>query len=246
VMRNAAAWGIHHHAATAGIFQGDGASLYTFPSDYSAHWKAGSGVYSDAGTTPITDGGLVYQWSSQNGSHPLLQATSGNRPTYTANVLNGQPSVDFGSLRFMGTAALQNNTCTVAMLIQLTAATIFNIIWDAASTNVRSIYKPTADYASIAAYSPTTQYNGLTLNSPTLLIVRYEVGVAWQVRINQANAGNFTCNSAASGPSRFASNAGSGVGAQGMKLFEAMEYPRVLSDAEVLQVEAYFDNRFNL
>lgn len=218
-----------------------GGTAFPIPSDYSAHWKAGEGLYSDNGVTPIVNGATVYRWNSVNGSHPLLQTTAAARGTYAANVLNGLPSVDFVTGDSIATAALQNNTSTVAILFQMTSNAIFQVIFDNNTSNVRSVYMNAGAYTSLAAYSPVTGFTGtFNISSPTLIIVRYEVGVAHQLRINQANAGNFTCNANPSGPLKFFP---SGIGG---KLFEAMEYPRVLTDAEVLQVEAYFDNRFAL
>ncbi len=47
--------------------------------------KDDAGVYSDAGTTPATQGQGVYQWNDQSGSgNHLLQTTSGNRMKYDA------------------------------------------------------------------------------------------------------------------------------------------------------------------
>lgn len=46
-------------------------------------YRAGVGVFSDAGTTPANSGEGVYQWNDQSGSaNHLSQATAGNRPMY--------------------------------------------------------------------------------------------------------------------------------------------------------------------
>lgn len=220
---------------------GGAANPYPIPSDYSAHWKAGDLLFSDDGVTPIVNGATVYRWNSQNGSHPLLQTSAAARGTYATNVLNGLPSVDFVTGDSIATAALQNNTSTLVVLFQMTSNSIFQVIYDANTSNVRSVYLPAGSYTQLAAYSPITGFTGtFNISTPTLIVVRYEVGVAWQLRINRANAGSFTCNANPTGPSKFFPT---GVGG---KLFEAMEYPRVLSESEVLQAEAYVANRFAL
>ena len=51
--------------------------------------KADAGVYSDAGTTPATNGGTVQQWNdSHTGARHFAQATAGNRPTWVTNAIN--------------------------------------------------------------------------------------------------------------------------------------------------------------
>jgi hypothetical protein len=68
-------------------------------------------------------------------------------------------------------------------------------------------------------------------------IVEDAAGIAWKVKIVEMNP---------DGPSRFGSNAGNPQASLSMSLYEAMEYPRVLTDAEILQVESYFYLRFAL
>lgn len=56
--------------------------------------SADRGVYSDAGTTPATNGNNVQQWNdrSGNGRH-ASEGTAGNRPNYYTNILNGAPAI---------------------------------------------------------------------------------------------------------------------------------------------------------
>lgn len=66
------------------------------------YWLAGTETFSDAGTTPITDGGTVQQINdlSTDGSHDGTQGTAGQRPTYLADgFTTGKPA-----MRFDGTA----------------------------------------------------------------------------------------------------------------------------------------------
>lgn len=72
--------------------------------------KSDTGVYSDAGSTACTNGDTVYQWNDQsgNGNH-AVQTTSGDRPTYNTNKVNGLPSISFNSKHllqpYVGTTA---------------------------------------------------------------------------------------------------------------------------------------------
>jgi lysophospholipase L1-like esterase len=56
-------------------------------------YRATTGVYSDAGTTPANPGDGVYQWNDQSGDdNHLIQTTAGNRPvfnTYAASLTTG-------------------------------------------------------------------------------------------------------------------------------------------------------------
>lgn len=59
-------------------------------------YKADAGAFSDAGVTPVANGGTVRQWNDQSGvANHGVQATAGNRPTYLTNVVNGLPALRF-------------------------------------------------------------------------------------------------------------------------------------------------------
>lgn len=65
-----------------------------------AIWDAGKGVYSDAGTTPATNGGTVLQLNDQSGSGFHLTAETAptdRRPIYRASIagLNNRPALEF-------------------------------------------------------------------------------------------------------------------------------------------------------
>ena len=69
--------------------------------------KADAEVYNDAGTTIATNGNTVQQWNdvSGNGNH-ASQASSGNRPTYTTNIVNALPALDFSGSDYIDPSAL--------------------------------------------------------------------------------------------------------------------------------------------
>jgi hypothetical protein len=68
-------------------------------------YVADTDVFSDAGTTPATDGQTVQQWNDQsgNGDH-ISQATGGDRPAFRATGINHLPGVHFEAL-YLATAA---------------------------------------------------------------------------------------------------------------------------------------------
>jgi hypothetical protein len=70
------------------------------PADFGANlvawYKYDAGLYSDAGTTPVSDGGTVQQWNDQSGnSYHLTQPTSGARPVYDATGSDSKPTLVF-------------------------------------------------------------------------------------------------------------------------------------------------------
>jgi len=73
-----------------------------------AWYDATSGVYVDAGVTLATNGQTARQWNDRSGhGYNLLQATSGNRPTYQTGGFNSRQTVLFATAtsKFMLTAA---------------------------------------------------------------------------------------------------------------------------------------------
>lgn len=71
-----------------------------------AWYDATESVFSDAGTTPITNGGTVQRWNDISGNlRHLSQATLTNKPTYNTGVQNGKPTITFdGNDNWMQTA----------------------------------------------------------------------------------------------------------------------------------------------
>lgn len=65
-------------------------------------FKADAGVFSDAGSTAANNGDTVQQWNDQSGNAiHASQATSGSRPTYRTNQINGLPAIDFATSKWM-------------------------------------------------------------------------------------------------------------------------------------------------
>jgi hypothetical protein len=86
-----------------------------------------SGVYSDAGSTPATDGQGVQQWNDGSGSaNHRTQGTSGSRPTLQTNELNGLPILRFdgvggGSDTLAGAMSSISQPCTIAIVCKKNA-----------------------------------------------------------------------------------------------------------------------------
>ena len=59
--------------------------------------EADFGVYSDAGSTPAVNNDLVQQHNSRVGGHIASQATSGLRPVFKTNQLNGYPAIEYNA-----------------------------------------------------------------------------------------------------------------------------------------------------
>ncbi|MBE7169887.1 MAG: T9SS type A sorting domain-containing protein [Williamsia sp.] len=72
--------------------------------------RADKGVYTDAGTTPATNGQAVQQWNDQsgNGLH-ATQATLNGRPLFTTTGFNGFPALNFSGISQWMTAGLNIN-----------------------------------------------------------------------------------------------------------------------------------------
>jgi hypothetical protein len=114
--------------------QGGGGGGFT-PSDLGAALVAWFrfGFFSDAGSTPSTDGGIVQQYSDEtgNGNH-LVQLDGARQGTYRATGLNGFPGVQFPNTgdQSMRTAAasavLGGTTASVFMVLKYAAPVTSN------------------------------------------------------------------------------------------------------------------------
>lgn len=68
------------------------------------HLDATKQVYSDAGTTPSTNGGAVHQWNDLIFGNHAIQATGTNQPLYRTSGINSIASIDFdGSNDYLAT-----------------------------------------------------------------------------------------------------------------------------------------------
>ena len=57
---------------------------------------ANDSAYSDAGTTPSTNGGSIQEWHDRSGNgNDATQTTAGSQPTLVTGSMNGQSVVSF-------------------------------------------------------------------------------------------------------------------------------------------------------
>ncbi len=69
--------------------------------------KADFNVFRDLGVTPAVDGNQVQQWNDASGNNNnAFQNTSGNRPVYRINIINGFPALQFSGDNYMDPSAL--------------------------------------------------------------------------------------------------------------------------------------------
>lgn len=72
-------------------------------------YRTTTGLYTDAGSTPVTNGTNAQQWNDFSGfNHHLIQLTSGDRPLYNTTSFNGRPGLTFdGVSEFMSLTGFQ-------------------------------------------------------------------------------------------------------------------------------------------
>lgn len=87
-----------------------------------AHYKADSGVYSDAGTTLAVDQDTVQQWNDKSiNANNVTQATAGNRPKYVADAINGKPALLFSNARADVLAIADNASISLTKRVHMFA-----------------------------------------------------------------------------------------------------------------------------
>lgn len=110
------------------------------------------GLYSDAGTTAVSDQSSVYQWNSQIGSFPLIQSSAGLRPVYSnTRLANFNPSVTFDG---------------VNDYLQFTAPANVNMIDRANGTIMAAGFTNQVKQAGIAGFHATMDYPGVHIGNP--------------------------------------------------------------------------------
>lgn len=89
--------------------------------------KADANVYSDAGTTPATNGVKVQQWNDQS-SHAqnFTQPTSAFQWTYNTGILNGLPGLTGSNAA--STFMVNSQTCTQSFMLFILLKTDANLV----------------------------------------------------------------------------------------------------------------------
>jgi hypothetical protein len=176
------------------------------PSDISGlkFWfKASTGVYSDAGTTPAVNGGPVQQWNDQSGgNHHATQATGSSQPLKDATTINGRPSILFDgvddSLGLGNLTALFPSAGTLFVLFSPIAESQYDVVQTDNVSDSWWRFSDAATYimvwkgtrvAGVAAGMPTTGNHYVSVHSGAS---RYAVYLDGTLVVNQAadfNAG---------------------------------------------------------
>src|SRR5690606_38091714 len=134
-------------------------------------WDAGSGVYSDAGTTPAAPDALVQQWNDLSGNgHHVAQATEADRPVFRASVasLNGRPGVEFVSSDYLV------RTVAAGIIANLTVHNLFAVF----ST------------VSTATTSLTLYSEGNNANNTPMAYMHFNTSVQGRIRYFQRDDAN--------------------------------------------------------
>lgn len=123
-------------------------------------------LFTNAGTTPVTDNSQVYQWNSEVGDFPLLQASSTRRPVYSVTThANFHPTVTFdGSNDYM----------------EFTAGTGVNIIDRANGSILTAGYIGRLKRSGFAGFHATMDYPGLHVYSNYRLLFFTAGGPGYQ------------------------------------------------------------------
>lgn len=90
--------------------------------------KGNAGTFSNAGTTPVTNGNLIQQWNDQSGvNNHAIQTTGTLKPTYFSAVSNGNPGVRFAGTHFLDATTTTTGSGTsdycIFVVVKLTSAT---------------------------------------------------------------------------------------------------------------------------
>ncbi|MCG8330514.1 MAG: hypothetical protein MI974_22645, partial [Chitinophagales bacterium] len=245
---------------TTGVVQGGVVNAPGGVTTALAHWsKADMDVFSDAGTTPATDGNSVQQWNDQSGqSLHLSQTTASQQPTYVdgSEVTNFNPALDFNDdfLTNLGQVVQTSDDFT---MIAVGATDV--------TGGIRTIYSygdngndPTMDLEGtwispwLDGSSPAHQdffHNQLPIGKPMIWSMRALNGVADDLifsfqgeevstnleQVNHANFGNTI-------------DVGSDGGGEDWdgRIMEVISYAQKLSSADLQKVNSYLALKYGL
>lgn len=208
------------------------------------HVKADVGAYSDAGTTPVADGGTVQQWNDQSGNdRHLSQATAGKRPTYRAGILNGLPVLEFdGTADCLRTAAVALNQPThVLVAFRIVAFNASRYYWDGLAGDTRAFLcaNPTHRIYAGAFLNGTTPTTGTWYVVETLFN-----GASSRYRLNEAAAATGNAGAAAASGLTLGSYGDGAQAFANIQVAELLLYSAALSDADVTLARDYLNGKY--
>lgn len=230
-----------------------GASGVDSPDDVSGllvWFKADSGVFSDAGSTPATNGDTVQQWNDQSGNAiHSSQATSGSRPTYRTNQINGLPAIDFATSKWMAfteqsltdfsifVVAKQGSVSTTKTIIGGTDNTTkINLRFE--SFAVRNSQHTIQSFEE----APTTDYVQICVNHSE------SAGGTTTLRVDECQTGTPDTGTATLGVSHLGARLNSGTATEFLNglIAEVIIYNTSLSATDRAAIEAYLRNKYAL
>lgn len=206
----------------------------------------------------VTSSSGISQWNDVSGSNNnATQSVSGNRPTLTANSLNGQPAVTFGSSQYFQIPAGMSDFSAGASIFVLlkptsvaAGARILDFGNGTASNNLQ-LQEPSTNGAALYTYNGASSTNvtassALTLNQFQLLeAIDNNSGTATLftngVQQNQSVSMNSLLNTLRS--NNYIGQASGGGNNYIGQIAELMLFNRAVTASERAATEAYLINR---
>jgi len=216
------------------------------------YWiKADVGVYSDSGSAvPCNNGDLVYTWADNVGTTNFIQATTGSRPIFYTNKINGLPS-----LRFSGTSSLNSThisiaqiytICMVAKPISITAQPTYQCFFNSSTNYPQLTYMnnyTTASAPYMYAGSGATLASPLSFTSFSYFVITFN-GASSKCRVNSLD--NNPVGTTGTGAIQNTFLAGGPSQPLNCEISEFFMISRILNTDEINNIEYYFKYRYNL
>jgi hypothetical protein len=235
---------------------GVGGTPYLSPDSVSglSLWlKSDTAVFSDAGTTPVVADGTVRQWNDQGtlGAN-VVQATSGKRPVYKTNIVNGFPAI-----RFTGSnsTALKSATYSSSIGDPFTICLVYNVrtlngptFIDGATVFETEIDNPGTNAIRMGnlATSATTTSSAVQESAWAILTCKFKTGSGnCAVRKNGTSLAMGAHNlSATTMTALTLGSRGNDSTFGDIDYAEVIIYNRELSDGEMYSVERYLGSKY--
>lgn len=226
------------------------------PSGYTGWWKATLATvtptdkFTDAGTTPVTNGGTIYQWSATGSSNHQLQTTALSRPVYsTSDTLNGYAGVQFDGIddRLQCAGLTPSSPFTLVVVGKFRGADPSGVNGRIlAAGQFKSIYDNGTNYGVYETTGSTLDL-GVARGTVATLIIPWETNVSHTPRINGVDRTAFAASVLGTfGPVTMGarSNTGSGDEEGYCTIYEALCYPSIISATDLETLETYLRAKF--
>jgi hypothetical protein len=196
--------------------------------------------------TGLTDGATVATWTDMSGNGNNAAWSKGT-PTYRTNVLNGQPTLRFGTGDMFATADLsaQFPTAATLFIVATVGSDRYDILYTGA--NADEWWRYHGDGLSYPAVFRSPRVGGYCLmpTTGTHLFTVSSSSSAWQMWINGSSQGVAGGSYNAGGIQKIPGNDQPGRPFAG-DIAEVLEYNRELSGAEKHAVGTYLATKYGL